>query len=232
MPTNTYLVYVNRVLRGFNEAELSSSNFATAGGFYADVKDAVNSSIQEIHQSEEYQWPFNISKGTVTLTADGEQEFELDASAILVDWSSFYIKNQTIGSEEINAQRIRPISLDEYRRHYKVQDDNKTSLTDYSKPERLVRNLNNKLIVSPPANLAYEVEYDYWTVPTTLSAATDTTTIPDTYENVVVAGARYYAYMFRDNYESAAVELEKFNNGIDMMRRVLAPERPYIIPDN
>ena len=39
-----YLSLVNQINRRLNEVELSSSNFATATGFYSQAKDAVNSS--------------------------------------------------------------------------------------------------------------------------------------------------------------------------------------------
>ena len=45
-----YLGLVNEVNRRLNEVELTSSNFSTATGFYSQVKDSVNASIQEIDQ--------------------------------------------------------------------------------------------------------------------------------------------------------------------------------------
>ena len=51
-----YLGLVNEVNRRLNEVELTSSNFASASGFYAQVKDSVNASIQEIDQ-EYPEWP-------------------------------------------------------------------------------------------------------------------------------------------------------------------------------
>ena len=53
-----FLGLVNAMNRRLNEVELTSSNFATATGFYSQAKDAVNAAIRYINQSE-YFWSFN-----------------------------------------------------------------------------------------------------------------------------------------------------------------------------
>ena len=53
-----YLGLVNQINRRLNEVELTSANFDTATGFYSQAKDAVNSSIRYVNQTE-YNWPFN-----------------------------------------------------------------------------------------------------------------------------------------------------------------------------
>ena len=65
----TFLQLVNQVNRRLNEVELTSTNFASATGFYAHAKDAVNASIRYINQSE-FEWPFNHNTQTTTLTAN------------------------------------------------------------------------------------------------------------------------------------------------------------------
>ena len=62
-----YLGLVNDVNRRLNEVELTSSNFGSAIGEYAMVKDAVNASIRYINQHE-YGFPFNHDTETKTLT--------------------------------------------------------------------------------------------------------------------------------------------------------------------
>ena len=44
----TFLTLVNDINKRLNEVELTSSNFASATGFYAHAKDAVNSGIRYI----------------------------------------------------------------------------------------------------------------------------------------------------------------------------------------
>jgi hypothetical protein len=62
-----YLGLVNDINRRLNEVELTSSNFATAAGFYGQAKDAVNASIRYMNQSE-YEWPFNHVEQEDTLS--------------------------------------------------------------------------------------------------------------------------------------------------------------------
>ena len=68
----TFITLVNDTLRRLNEVELTSTDFATATGFRALVKDAVNASLQEISQKE-FEFPFNHSTGTITLVAGTNQ---------------------------------------------------------------------------------------------------------------------------------------------------------------
>ena len=46
-------------------------------------------------------------------------------------------------------------------------------------------------------------------------------TVPDAYKHVVVDGALYHCYMFRDNSQQAAQVRQKFDLGIDHMRSIL-----------
>ena len=53
-----FLGLVNEVNRRLNEVELTSVNFASAGGFYNTAKDSVNSALRHINH-EESNWPWN-----------------------------------------------------------------------------------------------------------------------------------------------------------------------------
>jgi len=53
-----FLSLTNRVLKGFNETQLTSSTFATAYGFYAEAQDAVNRAIFDIYTEEDTKWSF------------------------------------------------------------------------------------------------------------------------------------------------------------------------------
>jgi hypothetical protein len=64
-----YLELVNQVNRRLNETELTSSNFPTATGFYAQVKDAINASLRDINQHE-FNWPFNHVEQEDVLSAN------------------------------------------------------------------------------------------------------------------------------------------------------------------
>ena len=52
--------------------------------------------------------------------------------------------------------------------------------------------------------------------------------VPERFKYVIVDGAMYYTYMFRDNIESAQLAFKKFKDGMDYMRKVLVNENIYI----
>ena len=88
-----YLGLVNDVNRRLNEVELTSSNFGSAIGEYAMVKDAVNASIRYINQHE-YGFPFNHDTETKTLTP-GVVRYSIPTTAKHVDYSTARIKRDT-----------------------------------------------------------------------------------------------------------------------------------------
>jgi hypothetical protein len=89
-----YLGLVNEVNRRLNEVELTSSNFATASGFYNTAKDAVNASLRHINH-EEHNWPWNHVLEEETLTA-GVTRYDYPTDAKIVDMNSFRIKKDRI----------------------------------------------------------------------------------------------------------------------------------------
>ena len=101
----TFLQLVNQVNRRLNEVELTSTNFASATGFYAHAKDAVNASIRYINQSE-FEWPFNHNTQTTTLTAN-QSRYSFPADCKVINFDSFRIKeDSTLGN---STTRILPL---------------------------------------------------------------------------------------------------------------------------
>ena len=101
----TFITLVNDTLRRLNEVELTATDFSTASGFRAQVKDAINSSIQEISQKE-FEFPFNFTAGSLTLVV-GQQEYSLPSDfkaydtldeATVLGW----VKT-AIGTDEVTA---------------------------------------------------------------------------------------------------------------------------------
>ena len=45
--------------------------------------------------------------------------------------------------------------------------------------------------------------------------------VPDQFKHVVIDGALYHTYMFRDNSQQAAITKQKYEEGIDRMRTLL-----------
>ena len=95
-----FLGLVNDVNTRLNEVQLTSSNFSTASGFYQQAKDAVNSAVRYINQSQ-YEWPYNHVEQEEALTA-GTTRYSLPSDCKTVDMDSFRIKRSTsLGNDTI-----------------------------------------------------------------------------------------------------------------------------------
>ena len=99
-----YLGLVKEVNRRLNEVELTSSNFASASGFYAQVKDSVNASIQEIDQ-EYPEWPYNFVEQEDVLTA-GVTRYSFPANSTTIDFESFRIKEDSTLSNRTQKLQV------------------------------------------------------------------------------------------------------------------------------
>ena len=212
----TFLTLVNDTLRRLNEVQLTSTDFASATGFRAQAKDAVNSSIQEISQKE-FEFPFNFTSASLTLVA-GTAEYTLASDFKIADWDSFRIaKDSDINAD---ARLLNLINYDTFLTRFYERDGNSTS-SDYDTPVYIYRTLSNKAGFTPIPDKAYTVNYNYFAYATDLSAHDDTMSIPDQFKHVVIDGAMYHTYMFRDNPQQATITKQKFDEGIERMRTLL-----------
>ena len=218
-----YLSLTNEVCRRLNETELTSSNFSSATGFYAQVKDAINAAIRDINQKH-FSWPFNHNTDDITLTA-GELRYPLPENAKYTDFDTVRIlRNASLDLNE--ARRLKQLSYDEYVDRY-IDQEGETDTTKGTVPEYIVRSQDGDLIVAPMPDKAYTIEYEFFMIPADLDTYDDVPTIPFRFKHVVVDGAMYHSYMFRDNLESATLSLRKFEDGLKQMRTLLVNENIY-----
>lgn len=218
-----FLGLVNDVNRRLNEVELTSSNFASAKGFYSHAKDAVNSAIQDINQTQT-EWPFNYQTQDDTLVV-GQTRYPYPANTKLVDMDSFRV--QFSASLNNTTEKLQLISYEEYLQRYVDQEYNTdTSLRNL--PRYVFRAPNLQYGVSPAPDQAYTLTYEYYLNTTDLSAYDDVPVIPEMYRHVIIDGAMYYAYMFRGNTQDAVVAKDKFMQGIKNMRIILINRYDYI----
>lgn len=216
---STYLQLTNKLLRSFNEVELTSSNFSSAIGVHAAAKDFVNYAIQWIYE-QEVEWPFSYTRLTVDLVA-GTYEYSLSANIIKPDWESFRIK-EDIPSSTYNARYLPYITYERFLVFGYLDRLKNASSTDRGEPEFVANGPDNKVFVGPlPPDVAYDLEYDGYAAATDLSAHGDTTAIPTIWNRVIVTKAREFMYKFRDNHEMAALEEQRAKEGIKNMRTVL-----------
>jgi hypothetical protein len=208
-----FLGLTNDIARRLNETELTSANFAAASGVYAQLKDSVNAAIRDVNQSH-FAWPFNHNYDTITMTA-GQMRYPLPTNAKYVDFDTVRLERSTTPLVE-NARRLSQLSYDEYVSRY--IDDEYKAVSQGSAPEYVVRAQDTDIIFAPIPDAAYSVKYEYYMYPADLVNDTDVPTIPFRYRHVIVDGGMYYAYMFRDNLESAQLSFRKFEEGMKRMR--------------
>jgi hypothetical protein len=105
--------------------------------------------------------------------------------------------------------------------------DSNMDPSGWTTPKFVVRRPDNNIVLSTPPDRIYSVYYEGFQLPNALAAYNDTSIIPTVFDQVIVNKALYYAYMFRDNSDEAALADDKYNKSVTEMRRILIPQQPY-----
>mgnify|MGYP001626681231 FL=1 len=213
---STYLNLTNRLLRKLNEVEIAEADFNITRGVQSLAKDAIRDAIAQINQAE-YEWPFNAAQHTQLLEV-GQEEYSWPTTYKIADWNTF----QLLGNTSLNVEHkmLNFLDRDVYFKYHKDTDD-KAGATGLSHPRFVAPSHGNGYIVSPSPDREYTVQFKYYMNNVGLVNANDATRIPEVYENVILDGAIYYMYMFRDNPESAGVAVQVFQQGIKNMQSIL-----------
>lgn len=228
-----FLGLVNDVNRRLNEVELTSSNFASASGFYAHAKDAINASLRNINQAE-YEWPFNHVLQEDVLTT-GTTRYPFPDDCKVIDFESFRIKEDTtLGNA---TTKLSILTYEEYLDKYVDQEYNSSATTNgQGVPSFVVHCPSLEYAMSPAPNAAYTLLYEYYRIPVDLELFSDVPSIPERFKHVIVDGAMHYAYLFRGNTQDGMVAKQKFEEGLKHMRSTLINRYYYVrssmIPQN
>ena len=218
-----YLGLVNEVNRRLNEVELTSSNFATASGFYNSAKDAVNASLRHINH-EESNWPWNHVLEEETLTA-GVTRYDYPTDAKLIDMNSFRIKKDA--SLSVGTTKLKLLDYQEYLDKYVDYEYNSGSDTQ-TVPRNIVRAPSQEFIVIPTPDKAYELVYEYYRNPVSLELWDDVPSVPLEFKHIIVDGAMFYAYQFRADTQASQIAQGKFETGIKYMRSLYINRYDYV----
>lgn len=119
--------------------------------------------------------------------------------------------------ENIQPKKLPFIDYDKWEQQYK-QFERRMSATAYTMPERVFPTQNYQFGVSSIPERSYQITFDYWQVPSSMSAYNDTTSIPDKYQQVVIDKLMTYCYMFRDNLEAFGTAKRDYGVGLQQMR--------------
>lgn len=218
-----FLGLVNDINKRVNETELSTSNFASANGFYALAKDCVNSAIRDINQNE-FSWPFNYVEQEDTLIA-GQMRYPIPFDAKWVDYNTFRIKrNDTFGNR---TQKLHPIDYEWYLQN-ELDDEYNINSAIRGLPVSVARAPAGEFIVHPAPDRAYDLVYEYYVTPVDLVNATDVPTIPHQFRHVIIDGAMFYVYSFRNDESGRDTTYEKFTIGIKNMRKAYINRFEYV----
>lgn len=215
MANTSYLNLTNRVLVRINETEITQSDFASVRGVQKLAKEAINASLQYIY-SYYTNWPFLYTVGSQTLTI-GQEFYDWPSNFSVADWDSFYVyADGTLRTVNTN---LKEMSYSEWTK-YRKEADLDSGSTGLTVPEFVFEQNDYGFGVSPSPDAAYVVKWDYYAAPTDLSAYNDTSSVPANYDEVIIQGALWHMYMFRDNSEQASIAERAFMKRLDAFKRV------------
>jgi hypothetical protein len=213
--SSSFINLCNRVLRRLNEVEIAAEDFDSVRGIQALVQDAARDSIAKINQAE-YEWPFNAADHTQDLVA-GQSEYTWPTFFKVADWNSFQIqKNSTQG---VGFSTLRYIERDEWYQLYR-DEDNESGVSGAGVPAFVFSSHGSGFGVSPSPNKPYQVRFRYFLNFSALENPNDISRIPDTFDSVIIDGALYHLYLFKDNIESAQAAYIAFEQGIKNMQSI------------
>lgn len=223
---STYVQLTNELLRRLNEIPLDAAGdgFDTVRNVQSAAKDSINSALREIYQNGQ-EWPFLKSTYTQTLTA-GTREYSFPSDYSSADWETFYLKKHTVQDNEPRV--LKPMPYEEYLSRFRPIDDSGDQVLGESAPERVYQTFGEAFGVTPIPNSDYEVEYVYWSIPSSLTNYDDNCVIPERFNHVIIDGAMAYMMHFRSNAQAASMHQQKFDQGIRDMKRVLFDDELYL----
>lgn len=212
MPS-TFLDLCNQTLRRLNEVQIAESDFGLTRGVQSLVKDAVIASIRKINQSE-FEWPFNAAEQT-TVLSPGQSEYSWPSEFKVVEWNSFQI--QADANLGVNFRSLQFIDRSVwYTRHR--DKDRDAGPSGRGVPINVFPSHGSGFGVTPSPDRPYTVRFRYFLNVVSLNNANDQTRVPSDFDSLIVDGALYHMYMFKDNAESASVSFAAFERGLKDLR--------------
>ena len=222
MPS-TYLDLCNMVLRRINEVEIAADDFSSVRGVQALVKDAVKAAIAKINQAE-FEWPFNASEHTQVLTA-GRTEYDWPDYFKIADFNTFQIQKDT--SLGTSFKTLKAIERDEWYSKHR-DDDYEAGTSGRSIPDFVFPSHGTGFGVSPSPDKTYSIRFRYYLNYADLTLYSDVSRIPASFDTVVVDGALYHLYMFKDNLEAANAAYSAFQSGLKDLQTLFINSYEYI----
>lgn len=211
------LELTNRVLRRINEVELTIDTYNSARGIHAFAKDAVLDTIQKMNK-EFYQWPFDAAQHTMLLSP-GVSEYAWPDKFRTCDWQSF----QLIGNLDlynVESRQLFHIDREVWYDHERRIDEDTPPFFGRGRPTAVFEAHGLGFGVTPSPDKPYQINFRYWTHPTSPSLPADTTNIPQDYEYVIIDGAMFHMKVFKEDLDGAQLYDAKYKEGIKSMKSI------------
>ena len=218
-----FLGLVNEVNRRLNEVELTSANFASAGGFYNTAKDSVNSALRHINH-EESNWPWNHVLEEEVLTA-GTIRYDYPTDAKILNMDSFRIRRDA--DLNVATTKLKSLDYQEYLDKY-IDYEYNSSTSKRSLPTHVVRAPSQEFLIIPAPDQDYELDYEYYRNPVSLELYDDVPSVPLEFKHIIVDGAMFYAFQFRGDTQASQIAQQKFEAGVKYMRSLYINRYDYI----
>ena len=220
----TYLQIVNKLIRRVNEVQLDSSNFASATGVQAMLKDGIIDTLDMIFQHK-YKWPFLAVDETQVLTA-GDQQYPWPDDFLSVNWKSFrLVKDDVLG---VRNKALVHINQEEWYESYRDQDYD-AGATGLNLPRFVFNDHGLGWGVSPNPDRAYTINYKYFRQGIRPELHSDVIDIPQEYEYLLIQGGLMHAYAFYDNNERSQMTEKRRDDGIaDMVNTLLGNQSEHM----
>jgi len=213
---DTYISLTNNLLRRVNEVELDVTSFSSARGMQSLAKDCIQDSIRGINQ-QRWQWPFHAVQHTQQLV-QGQNEYRWPDDFKSVDWESFQIQKD--GTYSTSNKHLEPMNRTDWYNYWRDQDDDNAP-NGLRTPDMVFRAHGVGFGVTPAPDKPYFIEYRYFKNPPAMVNATDETTIPSEYTNVIIWGGLYHMNLFRENLDGASFAKSQYQEGISNMYNIL-----------
>ena len=175
---------------------------------------------------------------TITISNASESSytrFTFDATAVThyvtlaeSSGSNAFVGFISLTEDDVNPKRLKYLTYEEWNDNFREKDS--TSSTDkLGVPEYVYTNYNDEIGFSPiPDSDNLSINFDYYITHTDLSSSTDTSIIPTRFEPVIIARARYYAFMLRSDLQNAQFANKEYEDGVKRMRVELINRKNYM----
>ena len=175
---------------------------------------------------------------TITISNANESSytsFTFDATAVTHfvtlaegSGSNAFIGFISLTENDVNPKRLRYLTYEEWNDNFR-ETDSASSTDKLGEPEYVYTTYNDEIGLSPiPDSDNLSIKFDYYTTHTDLSSATDTSIIPARFEPVIIARARYYAFMLRSDLQNAQFANKEYQDGVKRMRVELINRKNYV----